>query len=253
MEGMVGHQVCISAKVLAEAAMPDFCPRCYWIKLHVPKKLPFQIFPGIFSSIDAYTKHIVHSWFDRHHGPPAWLANLPDLVGYRSPPHHTKFCIVDTATDIMLTGTPDGILVCANGSHVIVDYKTAKFTAAQDRLYPLYEAQLNAYALIGERCGLDPISGLALIYTEPVSDRASADQAENHSAVGFRLGFAPKVLAVPILPDLIPPLLVKIRELFDRQSIPEGRIGCDNCRLLDDLLRIAGNVALTPAALASTN
>ena len=45
----------ISAKNLGELAKPDFCPRCFWLRTHA-KRLPYQIFPGIFSSIDAYTK-----------------------------------------------------------------------------------------------------------------------------------------------------------------------------------------------------
>ena len=36
--------------------IPDFCPRCFWIKLHMRFKLPFKISPGIFSSIDSYLK-----------------------------------------------------------------------------------------------------------------------------------------------------------------------------------------------------
>ena len=45
-------ELCISAKTLGEPVLPDFCPRCFWLKLHA-RQLPFQIFPGIFSSIDA--------------------------------------------------------------------------------------------------------------------------------------------------------------------------------------------------------
>ena len=51
----------ISAKALGELACADFCPRCFWLKLHA-RQLPFQIFPGIFSPIDAYTKRVVHAW-----------------------------------------------------------------------------------------------------------------------------------------------------------------------------------------------
>jgi len=51
----------ISAKTLGELALPDFCPRCFWLKLHA-KHIPYQIFPGIFSSIDAYTTRVVHAW-----------------------------------------------------------------------------------------------------------------------------------------------------------------------------------------------
>ena len=46
----------VCAKTLG---MPSFCPRCFWLQMHY--KLPYQIFPGIFSNIDSYTKNLVHS------------------------------------------------------------------------------------------------------------------------------------------------------------------------------------------------
>jgi len=36
----------ISDKNLGALALPDFCPRCFWLKAKA-KKLPFQIFTGI--------------------------------------------------------------------------------------------------------------------------------------------------------------------------------------------------------------
>jgi hypothetical protein len=45
-------QIRISGKDLGALALPDFCPRCFWIRRHAPQGLPFQVFPGIFSSID---------------------------------------------------------------------------------------------------------------------------------------------------------------------------------------------------------
>jgi len=71
----VPDQLRISAKDLGELAKPDFCPRCFWLKRHA-KPLPFQIFPGIFSSIDSYTKKVVHAWMDRNDGAPFGLENL---------------------------------------------------------------------------------------------------------------------------------------------------------------------------------
>ena len=81
------EQIRISAKNLGAAALPDFCPRCFWLRLR--NKLPFQIFPGIFSSIDSYNKRIVHSWFNKHNRPPDWMRALGDIVGYRDE-HGTK-------------------------------------------------------------------------------------------------------------------------------------------------------------------
>lgn len=46
----------ISAKNLGHLALPGAYPRCFWIQTHF--KLPYQIFPGIFSSIDCYTKKV---------------------------------------------------------------------------------------------------------------------------------------------------------------------------------------------------
>jgi len=57
-------QIKISAKNLGQTALEDFCPRCYWIKLKTNFKLPWQSFPGIFSSIDSYTKSCIHSIID---------------------------------------------------------------------------------------------------------------------------------------------------------------------------------------------
>jgi hypothetical protein len=232
-------QVRISAKNLGEVALPDFCSRCFWVKLRTRNRLPYQIFPGIFSSIDSYSKRIVHSWFDKHHGPPTWLTGLGDIVTYRHPPHYSKFQIVNAKNDILLTGSPDGVLVRGDGSYVIVDYKTAKYTATQDELFPMYAAQLNAYALIGEQCGLTPVSGLALVYTEPVTDEASATADVNHRGSGFAMGFVATVLEVPLDTNMLMPLLARTREIYDLQTSPSGRDGCKDCKLLKDLLDVA--------------
>ena len=228
----------ISAKTLGAVAMPDFCPRCFWIQMHV-EKLPFQIFPGIFNSIDSYGKKLVHGWFDRHGSPPPWLAKLGKIRGYRTPPHFTKFQVRDAETSIHLRGTPDGILVLEDGSHLIIDYKTAKFTKYQDDLFPMYEAQLNTYGYIGERCGLSPVSGLALIYTEPVTDDEAAGREANLTKDGFVMEFSAQLLQVDVIPELVPRLLRRVREIHDSRRPPRGVSGCEDCARLRDLISVA--------------
>lgn len=232
-------QVRISAKNLGALALPSFCPRCFWIRLHLHDKLPYQIFPGIFSSIDSYGKKLVHGWFDRHGGAPPWLSQLGNIKAYRTPPHFSKFNVLDPQTSILLTGSPDGILVRDDDSHVIVDYKTAKFTETQDELLPMYEVQLNAYAYIGERRGLSPVSALALVYTEPITDSAAASDDANMTDEGFMMEFAAKILQVPMNPDSVPSLLQKVREIFDLDHPPQPSQGCKDCTLLDSLIGAA--------------
>ena len=73
--------------------------------------MPYTFFPGIFSSIDCYSKRVVHDHFDRHGRPPTWLKPIGDLVAYREPPHWSRFQMLDGAHQILLTGVPDGIFV----------------------------------------------------------------------------------------------------------------------------------------------
>jgi hypothetical protein len=234
------EQIRISAKSLGRLALPHSCPRCFWIRLRVQDKLPYQIFPGIFSSIDSYGKRLVHAWFDRHGGPPPWLVELGEIKGYLAPPHFSRFQLVDPDTGVLLTGTPDGVLVRADDSCLIVDYKTAKFTAHQDALFPMYEAQLNAYAYLGERCGLSPVSGLALVYTEPVTEQAVVEEDATVTAGGFVMPFSAHILPVQLRPDLIPSLLRKAREISAWSHAPEALPRCEDCPLLDRLLAVAG-------------
>ncbi len=49
----MSEPITISAKNLGALAMRNFCPRYFWIGMHMDR-LPYQIFPGIFSSIDSY-------------------------------------------------------------------------------------------------------------------------------------------------------------------------------------------------------
>ena len=231
--------ITISAKNLGGVAMPGFCPRCFWIKMHA-EGLPYQIFPGIFSSIDSYGKRLVHGWFDRHGSAPPWLRQLGNVKAYRNPPHYTKFSILDAKTNVVLRGTPDGILVMDDDSYLIVDYKTAKFTPHQDELFPLYEIQLNAYAFIGRQHGIAPVSGLALIYTEPVTEDASAANDSNHTPSGFLMEFSAHIRTVDLKPDRIPALLAKVRDIYDQARPPKPHKGCEDCARLNDLFILSG-------------
>lgn len=222
----------ISGKSLGELNHVAYCERCIWLKLRLQHRLPYQIFPGIFSSIDAYTKHIVAHDFDTG-AAPAWMPGRGDIAGYLRPPGYQSFSAEDEETGIRLTGAADAILVRSDGSYVIADYKTARYTRGQDALRPTYEGQLNAYAWIAERTAWSPVSGLALIYMHPLTDQIHADNPENHRETGFALEFVAHVVPVSIDRDLVPKLLRRARVLYDRPEPPPSRTGCKDCRSVD--------------------
>lgn len=234
----MNDQLRISAKNLGELARPGFCPRCFWLKAHA-KYLPFQVFPGIFSSIDVYTKRVVHAWMDQNRGAPFRLETLGEVTGYIEPPHHTRFTMEIPEYNILLTGTPDGILRFRDGSIAIIDYKTARYTPGQDKLMPMYVVQLNGYAAIAEHQGVGPVSKLALVYAEPITDQASADRPEIATDEGFTMPFSVSVHPVGLDPRMLEPLFRRARQIYDLPEAPKGRDGCKDCERLNNLMLLA--------------
>ena len=230
----------ISAVNLGFYASDYFCARCAWLRLHL-KTLPFQSFPGIFSSIDRYNKLIVLSHFERAGSIPVWLRDLGEVSTYFTPPHWTSFSVLDQETYVTLRGEADGIFKMVDGSHTIVDYKTARYTPGQRGIFPAYEAQLNAYAYIGERLGLSPISRLALVYMEPLTDEQTAGNPHLVDDEGFSMGFKANVVEVDVRPnELIPPLLRKVTEISEMDRPPKGLPDCRDCDALDALTAALG-------------
>lgn len=225
------NEIRISAKNLGSVAMPDFCPRCFWIKNNI-KKLPWQIFPGIFSSIDAYTKKMVHYIMDTTGKPPVWIPEIGDAVKYLKVPWHTKFFRKDDKTGITVSGIMDDLFECEDGSRIIPDYKTAKFTKNADKLFPIYEVQLNMYAWIEEGFGSVVRPDLPLIYCEPVTE------PDKHlvSNDGFMMPFAVKTLLVRKSTLLVHDILDKAADIVFGK-IPPVSEGCKDCSAF-------GNIAL---------
>src|SRR5690242_16863719 len=98
----------IAAKKLGALAMPTFCPRCFWIRMHLEDEPPFSVFPRIFGDIDNYTKRVVHGHFDRTGKPPKFLKALGELKRYIAPPKSRVF-LMPIGPNIVLRGEADGI------------------------------------------------------------------------------------------------------------------------------------------------
>ena len=230
----------VSATELGQYASSRFCLHCAWVRLHV-KNLPFQSFPGIFSTIDRYNKIIVQNHFERENVLPIWLKDLGEVGANVNPPHWSKFKVIHDETEITVRGEADGIFKMRDGSYTIVDYKTSKYSPAQRGMFPNYTVQLNAYAYIGERLGLSPVRRLALVYMEPITDEQTARDPRLVDNRGFSMGFEATVVDVDLRPEkLIPPLLRRVRDVADMERVPLGLPGCKDCQALDSLMDALG-------------
>lgn len=246
----------ISAKVLAELNLPDVCERCFglkWLFSQQPRvggrQLPFQFgVPGVFSSIDSFTKNVVRSWLDKVGAPPPWFPWVGwPVVGYLDPKllHWSKFQFFDEATGILLTASPDEVLildeVLSQEPHVLTDYKCARITDTQDSLFPLYHAQLNTEAFMGRATGLLRPAGLGLLYTEPLP---GANGEGEELAMPFRPVWRP----VAVDPDLPRQLLGRAKAAMDAVNsgaLPHARPGCPDCCLLARFRATCGSLGLT--------
>lgn len=229
----------ISGKVLAQLCLDRFCARCFWLRQHLAKDkapVPWQTFPGIFNSLDSYSKKLVHGHFDTENLPPPWLTPLGQITGYLPTPTASTFYWDDPTTGVRLTGAPDAVFQLADGTLMIADYKTARLTKGQDELGPLYFGQLNAYRRIAEALGWPPVSRLSLIYTEPKSEE-KAYGTSFHESEGFKLHFRAKFKEVEIEPGLTEKLLIKASGLLQR-PIPKADSQCRDCRGLKALIAL---------------
>lgn len=232
------HVLRISAKTLGALALPDACPRCFWLQAQMGFKLPYSFFPGIFSSIDSYSKTITHLHRHHHGRLPVWMGRN----GIEGEPvnglHHSRFQLIENDHGIVLTGVPDDVIRSEVGL-TIIDYKTARHTDGQDALLPVYRVQLNCYARIAEQLGMGRVRRLALLYYQPKTDISVDDLRSLTTAEGFAMRFEPQLVEIPLEPELVPPLLADARRLYDLPVPPAGKEGCKNCEMVFRLSALA--------------
>ena len=229
----------ISAGTLGSLAMPNFCPRCFWMRLRA-EKLPFQIpMPGIFSSIDSYVKKVVRNYYDKEKKLPGWFPPVGEIANIAEVPTYRKYYFTEPQSGVTLRGTPDEVFQLKDGSFHIVDYKTSRFTTAQGGLFPMYEVQLNAYAYIGNRTYFSPVSVLSLIYLEPDTDFRSDPSLLSRSEDTLMLGFTPKARSVEIKADhFIEGLLQQAGQISKEEALPQHTHTCQDCESLEKLLEL---------------
>lgn len=190
-------------------------------------------FPGIFSSIDAYTKSVVEHHFKRTGTLPDWMAEVggaDEIVPIRASEFKTE------RGDVTLTGVPD-LILRDNGSYTIVDYKTARYTGNQDALMPIYKVQLNAYAYIAESLGMKPVGGLFLVYFEPPHrDHFDGITATHTDDDGFEMPFRPRIHKLEKDLRAVERLIDRAGKAYNSDSAPRGIDGCEECAKLDALI-----------------
>jgi PD-(D/E)XK nuclease superfamily len=207
-----------------------------YVKMSVDRRLPFQTFPGIFASFDSLNKKMVEKHFDVFGYAPTCFEGIPASVGYEKA-EMTE--VQDDTTGIHVKGQPDAVFKLKGGKIAIIDYKTARYTAGQDHLLPMYNVQLNVYNYLRVVSGQSPADKLFLIYLEPETRREDGEYHKYLTDTGYHLDFSAKVVELELRDDeYVPALLKRLKKLCLLKSAPSGIEDCKECKLLDQLVRV---------------
>jgi hypothetical protein len=95
----------------------------------------------------------------------------------------------------------------------LIDFKTGRFKEEGDQFFPVYEAQLNGYALLATKI---LVSKLSLVYFNPTNEIPAEILTESN----FKLDFEPKIVPVELKSGLITKLLMEAKEILDLKTPP---------------------------------
>ncbi|MCX7994069.1 MAG: PD-(D/E)XK nuclease family protein [Fimbriimonadales bacterium] len=221
----------ISARTLGMLALADACERCFWIRQKIGE--PPSPFPGIFSSIDSYSKKVVLAFMEWHQRVPDWFQQFGLNGQPLKSPHFMWFKVPVLNGELVLRGVPDEILLTPNDTLTIVDYKTARFKE-NDSLRPLYEVQLNVYARIAETLQIAkpgypfprPVEALGLLYYDPITE---VDCPEKVHSGGFLMEFRACWSPVERQDAWVDELVERAWSILSRSEPPPTRPNCPTC------------------------
>ena len=230
----------ISAKNLGSFAMGS-CQKCLWMKARLKFNSPWSIFPGIFSTIDVYSKGISTIQMRQGATRPPWMSKCGSVKEQLPCPHWSKFSFKDEVSGVTLRGSPDEMFRLEDGTIAIIDYKTSKFTDYQDSLLPMYQTQLGAYKWLAKQTGLGETSVTALVYFEPDPAGALPERiVESGFQMQFNAHFAPLQTDV----NQVLALLKKAKDLVESPKPPASKAKCKDCEMIEKIVTIENEMGM---------
>ena len=218
--------VVISATLFSKFFSTDACDRCLWLRHHA--KLPYQSFPGCFSTLDRAGKSLLSIWVDCGKTPP-WLEKYGTIKALIKPPHWSKFSF--ERGGLKVRGEADAIALLESGKLLIPDLKTAVFSDAQESILPVYAGQLNCYALAAEAQGVGEVGQLVIVYCQPSAVVRRETFGDAHYSVDFS-----------ILPMAVHRNDERVYEMCDRVSallegpLPSPGQTCKECHIVEEFV-----------------
>jgi hypothetical protein len=214
----------------------DFCERCFCFSIGLGFRPPFDMpMPGIMHNLDRFEKLLVQAQFKAKSIAPKWLSSLGCVEPVAFP---AKMTMEFPKYGLTLVGMPDEVFCDADGSLILVDYKSAKCKGDDDPFMSCYRTQLLGYTILLEHHRIGTVKKAALIYFENLLADYKEKPLDLLTNDGMRVPFAVKIHEVEIHRKALEPMLKAFRAYADAATLPEGREGCKICERLHVLFDV---------------
>lgn len=153
------------------------CPRCLWMHYNEEKKRPRGIYPSLPEGMD----NVFKRYFDEHRKqgviPPEIEGKVEGTL-FQDAKQLQKWRDFDYGRgglragieefDMMVSGAIDDLFISPDGKYVPFDFKTRGYPTREDT-QEHYRSQLDLYALLFQRNGMEPASYGYLLFFWPDS------------------------------------------------------------------------------------
>lgn len=191
------------------------CHRCLW-KMVVERQQRPSMFSTLPSALDKIIQKEVEMLTINGTKPP-WLAQIPGSV------INIRKKLESDVGDMHVVGILDD-LVKDGSDYTIIDYKTSRVPYTKEKAEKYYQLQMDAYALLCERNGYEPVKNAYLIYFTP----SITDNMVNYtSQAGFAFDVTPVKMGVSS--QRAEDTIAAVQEVVEQDTIPVAAADCRWC------------------------
>jgi hypothetical protein len=248
----MNKQYRITPRNLGSLALSNVCLFCFWVLSAIRFRPPFDFGAAIFGDCQKMQEAMLGYYLQKNHSLPKQFAPFCDIKERVDVEKHWSKFGYTHKSGVWLYGSPDEVLRRSDDTIVIWDHKTAhpKHDQGTDKFRPQYEVQVTGYGLIAEEgLNLGRVSAGALGYWDVKHQDVVDDPGKFIKDGMLWAAFEPKVYEIAIDYSRIDKLLKEAIRIWNSKVPPEGNVGCDDCKKVQALFAIQGEIESATARL----
>jgi len=234
----------ITPKRVGLTALATFCAACFWYRLHMRFRMPFDMFAGgIFKQAEQAEMAVFGHLLEREGGLPKEFGPFRDIDGRVDFPRDWRQFQYRPQSGLLLYGEPDEVCSLSSGGIAILDHKTAKPKNGEDPFLPCYQCQTIGYGLIAEQgLELGEVRKAGLIYWAAAHEDVVSEPEKFYRSSQMWLPFAPKPVAFDVDYEILNEPIKEALRLWKAKTPPEHAESCRDAPKIEALFALQAAV-----------